>query len=100
MAKNNNETWCRIYKAARIFIAIAAIITTVAIAYGSLDKQVETNCKALEKHGKKIETHDTAITVIQTDLKHIVTGQAAQTTILEDIQKELRNDRRRTPEGP
>lgn len=67
MAKNNERVW-RILK---FSLVIAGLLVSIAIAYGSLNYQVQDNTVTIEKHETKLEQQGEDVVELKSDVKHI-----------------------------
>ena len=87
MAKGNNSKEVKLF---HLLLLVAVLLMGGATAWGILYATVEHNCKQLINHKAKIEAHETAVTEIKSDVKHIRSDIAEQKVMLAEIQKELR----------
>lgn len=93
MIKNNSNIW----KIAIVLLAIGSAIVGIALTYGGLQRDVTEHSEDIDTHAGKIEIHDISIAEIKTDIRYmkedvgeIKDGMKQQTTILEEIRREVR----------
>jgi len=92
MAKNNTNIW----KIVTVLFIIGSAAVGIALTFGGLQKEVTDHSEDIKAHSETIEFHDRAIVEIKADFRYmkedvgeIKDGMKEQTTILEEIRREV-----------